>query len=50
MIRIDGATGTADFTMSIEGTAVDPRMTLQGGLHSLRLDRLPEPRPDRGRV
>jgi translocation and assembly module TamB len=37
MLRLDGATGTADFTMSIEGTALDPRVTVQGGMHSLRL-------------
>ncbi len=37
MLRLDGATGTADFTMSIDGTALDPRVAVKGGMHSLRL-------------
>ena len=37
MLRLDGATGTVDLTMSIEGTALDPRVRVQGGMHSLRL-------------
>jgi translocation and assembly module TamB len=36
-LRLDGATGTADLTVAVDGTALDPRVTLQGGIHSLRL-------------
>ncbi len=36
-LRLDGATGTADLTVAVEGTALEPRVTLQGGIHSLRL-------------
>ena len=39
MLRLDGASGTADLTVSVEGTALDPRVTMHGGMHSLRLAR-----------
>jgi translocation and assembly module TamB len=39
MLRLDGASGMADLTVSVEGTGVDPRVTMQGGMHSVRLTR-----------
>lgn len=36
-LRLDGATGSADLTVAVDGTALDPRVTMQGALHSLRL-------------
>src|SRR5579859_3155733 len=37
VLRLDGASGTADLTASIEGTALDPRVAVHGGMHSLRI-------------
>jgi translocation and assembly module TamB len=37
VLRLDGASGTADLTASIEGTVLDPRATVHGNMHSLRL-------------
>ncbi len=37
MMRFDGASGTADLTVTVEGTALDPRVTMRGGLHAFRL-------------
>ena len=37
MMRFDGASGTADLTVTVEGTALEPRVTTRGGLHAFRL-------------
>jgi translocation and assembly module TamB len=37
MLRVDGATGTVDLSMSIQGTALAPDVTVRSGVHSLRL-------------